>query len=152
MLINVNEDQQLGMREKLCSYMYQKTTLVSGDLARFLGEVAGFSRYPNIWFGGSKTLVSTASCGQALAGLLQDDYKDLGHDNEEKVNALPTFALQFLSAFFGKISIFISIVYLHMHQKDRARKLSKQSGAAFSVLALFFQSSSCCPGMSMPSF
>ena len=59
----------------------------------------------------------------------------------------------FFAYFFPNISIFISIVCLHMHEKNSERKVSKQSGAASSVLALFFQSSSClCPRMSIPSF
>ena len=76
-------------------------------------------------------------------------------DMTMKRKSIPSQLLlsNFFAYFFPNISIFISIVCLHMHEKNSERKVSKQSGAASSVLALFFQSSSClCPRVSIPSF
>ena len=87
----------------------------------FWGSCRFFKRYPKI-LGDSKTPVNISYCGQALARLLQDDYKDLGHDNEEKVNPLSTLLSNFFAYFFPNISIFISIVCLHMHEKKQRKK------------------------------
>jgi hypothetical protein len=87
----------------------------------FWGSCRFFKRYPKI-LGGSKTPVNISYCGQALARLLQDDYKDLGHDNEEKVNPLSTFAQQFLCVFFSKyFHLYFNSLLAHARKKQRKK-------------------------------
>lgn len=49
--------------------------------------------------GGSKTPVNISYCGQALARLLQDDYKDLGHD-KSPLNFCSAISLRIFSKYF----------------------------------------------------
>ena len=113
----------------------------------FWGSCRFFKRYPKI-LGGSKTPVNISYCGQALARLLQDDYKDLGHDNEEKVNPLSTFAQQFLCVFFSKyFHLYFNSLLAHARKKQRKKGVQTiwccffSTSPLLSILILFVPSS-----------